>query len=133
MLLAARITFDQAKIDLAIFYAGLQHNDPRAIAEAIFAATALAGERLAHRIEVVEIIGQLGYVNQAIDFGIIQFHEQAEAGHATDGAVELFAHMGFHPRGAVAFVHFALGFVGTAPSHAGCSGMYPRCRRPTRA
>ena len=46
----------------------------------VVAAGAFAAERLADRIEVIEIVRQLGDVDQAVDLGIVEFDEQAEAG-----------------------------------------------------
>src|SRR5690606_19823845 len=104
----------EAEVDLALLQAGLEHDDAHAVAEPELAARALAGQGLAHRVEVVEVAWQLGHVDQAVDLGLVELDEQAEAGHAADRAVELGAHMLLHPRGAVALVHLAFGFLGTA-------------------
>ena len=61
---------------------------------------------------MIEIVRQLGDVDQAVDLGIVEFDEQAEAGDAADDAVELAADVLFHPRRAVALVDFALGLIG---------------------
>src|SRR5690606_13667832 len=105
---------DQAEVDLALLQAGLEHDDADAVAEAVLAAAALAGQRLADRVEAVVVVRQLGHVHQAVDLGLVQLHEQAEAGDAADGAVELAADVLPHPPRAVALVHFALGLVGPA-------------------
>src|SRR5690606_4194947 len=104
----------QAEIDLALLQAGLEHDDAHPVAEPEFAARTLAGQGLAHRVEMVEVVGQLGDVHQAVDLRLVEFHEQPEAGHPADGAVELAAHVLFHPRGAVAFIDLAFGLVGAA-------------------
>ncbi|MNM57134.1 hypothetical protein D3C81_683270 [compost metagenome] len=57
---------------------------------------------------------QLGDVDQAVDLGLVQLHEQAEAGHAADHAFELAADVLFHPGRAETLIDFALGFVSTA-------------------
>src|SRR5690606_24490578 len=98
----------QAEVDLALLQAGLEHDDADAVAEPELAASAVAGQGLAHRIEVVKIVGQLGHVDQAVDLGLVELDEQAEAGHAADGAVELGADVLLHPRGTVALVDLPL-------------------------
>src|SRR5690606_7552894 len=104
----------QAEVDLALLQAGLEHDDADPVTEAEFTSRAIAGEGLAHRVEVVEVVGQLGDVDQAVDLGLVEFDEQAEASHAADGAVELAAHVLFHPRRAVAVAYLAFGLVGAA-------------------
>src|SRR5690606_5617230 len=111
---AVGLLADQPEVDLALLQAGLEHHDARAVAEAVLAAGALAGERLADRVEVIVVVRQLGHVHQAVDLGLVQLDEQPEAGHAADHAVELAADVLFHPGGAVALVHLALGLVGAA-------------------
>src|SRR5690606_14298046 len=96
--------FDEAEVDLAILQAGAQDHDADAVAEAVLVAAAVAGERLADRVELVVVAGQLGHVDQAVDLGFVQFDEQAEAGDAADGAVELAANVFLHPRRAIALV-----------------------------
>ncbi|KAG0924890.1 hypothetical protein G6F32_013749 [Rhizopus arrhizus] len=51
-------------------------------------------------------------MHQALHLRLVQFHEQAEAGHAADHAVELPADVLFHPRRAVTLVDLALGLIG---------------------
>src|SRR3546814_20387082 len=57
---------DQPEVDLALLQAGLEHHDAGAVAQAVLAAGAFAGERLADRVEVVVIVRQLGHVHQAV-------------------------------------------------------------------
>src|SRR5690606_12358700 len=51
----------QPEVDLALLQAGLEHHDARTVAEAVLAAGALTGERLADRVEVVVVVRQLGH------------------------------------------------------------------------
>src|SRR5690606_25800810 len=105
---------DQAGVDLAVVGAGLEHHDPHPAAEAEVQPAALAAEHLPDRIELVVVVRQLGDVDQAVDLGLVQLPEQAEAGDAADHAIELAADVLLHPRRAVALVDLALGLVGAA-------------------
>src|SRR5690606_4842847 len=100
----AGLRFDQAEVDLAFFQAGAQDHDADAVAEAVLVAAAVAGEGLADRIELVIVAWQLGHMDQAVDLGLVELNEQAEAGHAADGAVELAADVLLHPCRAIALV-----------------------------
>src|SRR5690606_91868 len=91
LLLVRLAVTHQAEVDLALLQAGLHHDDADAVAQTVFAPGLVAGERLADRIEAVVVVGQLGDVDQAVDLGLVQLHEQAEAGDAADHAVELAA------------------------------------------
>src|SRR5688500_18707281 len=71
---------DEAEVDAAVLDAGLQHDDRDAVAQAIFLAPALAGQRLPDRVEVVVVVRQLGHVHQAVHLRLVEFDEQAEAG-----------------------------------------------------
>src|SRR3970040_1541666 len=73
---------------------------------------ALAGEGLADRVEVVEIVRQLGHVDQAVDLGFVELDEKPEAGDTADRAFEAAADVLLHPGGAVAVVDLARGVVG---------------------
>src|SRR3546814_1132201 len=50
---AVAVLADQPEVDLALLQAGLEHHDAGAVAQAVLAAGAFAGERLADRVEVV--------------------------------------------------------------------------------
>ena len=62
---------------------------------------------------MVEIVRQLGHVDQSVDLRFVEFDEQPEAGHPADGALELAADVLLHPCGAVAIVDLAGGVIGT--------------------
>src|SRR2546427_625144 len=70
------LVLDQAEIDLALFHAGLQYQDAHAVAQAVAAAAAFAGQRLAGGVELVIVLRQLGHVHQALHLRLVQFHEQ---------------------------------------------------------
>src|SRR5688572_19971013 len=106
--------FHQLEVDLAVLDAGLHHHDVDAIAEPELTPGALAGQRLADRVEMVIVVRQLGHVDQAVDLGFVQLHEQSETGHAADRALELAADVLLHPGRPVTLVDLALGLVRTA-------------------
>src|SRR3546814_1711828 len=57
---AVAVLADQPEVDLALLQAGLEHHDAGAVAQAVLAAGAFAGERLADWVVVVVIVWQLG-------------------------------------------------------------------------
>src|SRR3546814_473812 len=120
---------DQPEGDLALLQAGLEHHDAGAVAQAVLAAGAFAGERLADRVEVVVIVRQLGHVHKAVALRLVQFDEQTEAGDASDHAVELAAPVLLPPRSAVAVVDFALGLFRAAGVRGVSRSLYWRRER----
>src|SRR3546814_17184463 len=89
---AVAVLEDQPEVDLALLQAVLEHHDAGAVAQAVLAAGAFAGERLAARVEVVVLVRQLGHVHQAVDLRLAQFEETSEAGAAAKPSVPIAPH-----------------------------------------
>src|SRR3546814_10396520 len=64
---AVAVLADQPEVDLALLQAGLEHHDAGAVAQAVLAAGAFAGERLADRVAVVVIVRLMGNVPQDVE------------------------------------------------------------------
>src|SRR5690606_19699996 len=86
----AELQLTDFKVDLAFVEVDPHDLNFNAIAQTEVAPTALAGQTMLDRIEVVVITRQRRNVNQAFDVNVLELDKQAKAGHRRDHAREGF-------------------------------------------